>query len=190
MIVARIAMRDVAADRALVAHLGIGNEPRALDQQRALTCRSFDQISSFSVVIAPMRIVPPSSRIPLSSAILPRSIRWPVARSAISSSATGCGHPRAASPRRPIGEQASASGKDGRVILKVPRDHRSLLRYACSTQIFPQRTATRQACPSPGGRRISAATCYALPPAPGRAARGASRYAARVAARLPSCRDR
>ena len=42
-----------------------------------LSCKSFDQISSFSVVIAPMRSVPPSSRMPLSSGILPRSIRWP-----------------------------------------------------------------------------------------------------------------
>ena len=36
VVVARIAVRDVAADRALVAHLRIGDPARALDQQRHL----------------------------------------------------------------------------------------------------------------------------------------------------------
>jgi hypothetical protein len=67
VVVARVAVRDVAAQRAAVAHLRVRDGPRASTSSGHLSCTSFDQMSSFSVVIAPMRSTPPSSRMPFSS---------------------------------------------------------------------------------------------------------------------------
>ena len=101
MVVARIAVRDVAADRALVAHLRIGDQPRALDQQRALVLQ---QLRPDQLVLGRHRADANRAALLADALQLRESCRGrsgdPAGRSASSSSAAGCGRRRAASPRR------------------------------------------------------------------------------------------
>ncbi len=105
-----------------------------------LSCRSFDQISSFSVVIAPMRIVPPSSRMPLSSgnpAEVDQVTRLGEAHLHHRQQAVAAGEQlRLVAELR---EQAERVG-DGlrRVILEIAGNHRSLLQRSwCERKYWP-----------------------------------------------------
>ena len=78
LVVRRIAVRDVAADGSLVAHLRIGDPAGALDQQRNLLGQQLGVAagrSRWSSRRCGSRC--PPREMPRSSAIRPRSIRWP-----------------------------------------------------------------------------------------------------------------
>ena len=66
-VVAGIAVGDVAAERADVAHLRVGDQQRRLAQDRDVCASRSEPISSCWVVMAPMTISPPSARMPFRS---------------------------------------------------------------------------------------------------------------------------
>ena len=69
----RIGVRDVAADRAAIAHRGIADMSGRLGQRRHSLAHQRDEASSACVVRAPIRSEPPTTAMPFSSAMRPMS---------------------------------------------------------------------------------------------------------------------
>src|SRR5882672_5805867 len=134
MVVARIAVRDVAADRALVAHLRIGYLARALDEQRTLLLK---ELRPDDLVLGRHRADSQCARL-LADALELRDAAEIDQMAGLREAELHHGQ-QAVTPREQLGvvaeplQQAQCVGKRrGRVILELARNHRRDLRRARS----------------------------------------------------------
>ncbi len=158
VIVAGVAVGNVAADRSLVAHLRIGNEPRALDQQRALLLQELrpdelvlgghradaDRASALADALELGNLAEVDQMARLREAHLHHRQQAVTAGEQLRLVAE-------------LLQQAERVGNGSwRVILEFARNHRILLQRSSWSAILAQRTATKQAHAEPvGGRRAA-----------------------------------
>ena len=131
-------MGNVAADGALVAHLGIGNEPGAFDQQGTFSpAGAWTRSARFPWSSRRCGFVAVFLAIPFSPGSCRDRSGDPAAQNAVSSSAAGCGHRRATWPHRRTADSNDNASPMDRGAWYAKGE--GITRVSCCAAVWPPR---------------------------------------------------